>query len=169
MIVHVGGDGSHLALVDTGSYTSFVGRNWAEGDLLYKHLVEQANSLHALAWATGFETDWRVEVRPGITLKRGFREFSGNIKSTVGALHLVNYDSLTMAAQFEDHRLPDKETNHYSVPLESGSYAFRVVQLVNPRSSWSESLGDGAAFVLEFEPTTEQSNHFTAVPWIGSV
>jgi len=140
-----------------------------KGDLLCKHLVEQANSLHVLAWGTGFETDWRVEVRPGITLKRGFREFSGNIKSTAGALHLVNYDSLTMAAQFEDHRLPDKETNHYSVPLKSGLYAFRVVQIVNPGSRWWASLGDGAAFLLEYEQPTEQSYHFTAVPWIGDV
>jgi len=99
MRIHVGGDGSNLALVDTREYQSFVGADWCEDGLLYKHLRAQIGQAHALVWAVGFESDWKVDIEEGHSTERGFRAFTGDIVNTGNSLHLVNYDSLTMAAQ----------------------------------------------------------------------
>ena len=168
MIVHVLGDASHLALVDVNRYASFVG-DWAEDNRLYHHLVEQAQQRHALAWGTGFEIDWRVEIKEGISDRKGFREFEGTIRNTGDTLHLVNYDSLTMAAQFEDHRLPDKETANYQVPLPSGLYRFRIVQLVDPKTRFWETLGEAPAFLLEYETCEEGAPRLKDVPWADTL
>jgi hypothetical protein len=168
MIVHVLGDASHLALVDANRYASFVG-DWGEDNRLYRHLVGQARQRHALAWGTGLETDWRVEIRKGITGRKGFREFEGTIRNTGDALHLVNYDSLTMAAQFEDHLLPDRETANYKVPLPPGLYRFRVVQLVDPTTRFRETLGEAPAFLLEYETCEEGAPRLEDVPWADTL
>jgi hypothetical protein len=168
MIVHVCGDASHLALIDATRYSSFVG-DWGQDNRLYHHLVEQAKQRHALAWGTGFETDWRVEIKAGITDRKGFREFEGTIRNTSNALYLVNYDSLTMAAQFEDYLLPDEETAGYKVPLPSGLYRFRVVQLVDPNGPFWEILGEAPAFLLEYEPCAEDAARLEDVPWADTL
>ena len=165
MLVHVGGDGSHLALVDVKQYRSFVGRDWGERDQLYRHLVSAANQQSLLAWRTGFEADWRIEVSAGLTTRRGFREFSARINNTSDALYLVNYDSLTMAAQFDDHTLPDKETAQYQVPLSQGHYRVHVVQMFDPKSKWWESLGNSPAFLLEYEPCSPAPENAVGVHW----
>jgi len=51
MIVHVGGDGSHLALVDTASYTSFVGRNWAKATYFANTLSNRPTACTSLPGA----------------------------------------------------------------------------------------------------------------------
>jgi len=43
---------------------------------------------------------------------------------TDGALHLVSYDALTMAAQSEDEALPSKHERHFRIELENGYYRF---------------------------------------------
>lgn len=165
MHVHVGGDGSHLALVDTRQYQSFVGRDWADGERLYEHLVHQAGLGHILAWRAGFESDWLVEVRAGHSTDSGFRSFVADIFNTGDSLHLVNYDSLTMAAQFDDHVLPDAETTHYQVSIPPGAQRVRVVQLFDPKSKWWETLGDSPAFRIEHEPSLAQNSKEVGVHW----
>jgi hypothetical protein len=152
MRVHVGGDGSNLALVDTRAYRSFVGADWCEDGLLYKHLAAEIGQAHALVWAVGFESDWKVDIEAGHSTERGFRAFVGDIVNTGNSLHLVNYDSLTMAAQFDDILLPDEETADYEIALPSGAYRIRVVQMFDPASAWLDVLGDDLpAFRIEYQ------------------
>lgn len=152
MRIHVGGDGSHLALVDTRQYRSFVGADWCENGLLYKHLSAEIGQAHALVWAVGFESDWKVDIEEGHTTEPGFREFTGDIINTGQLLHLVNYDSLTMAAQFDDILLPDDETADYEIPLAPGAYRIRVVPMFDPASEWWDVLGEESpAFRIEYQ------------------
>ena len=164
--VHVGGDGIVLALVDTGSYASFVEEDWAQDGSLVSHLVEQMNALSLLAWGTGFETDWKVEFRQGVTDLKGFRNFGGILRSTTGKLHLVNYDSLTMAARFPDYVLPDQETQRYAIDFPVGTYRFHIVQMPDPNSDgWWEEYEDKPEFIIEWESVERGSNGFGEVPW----
>jgi len=165
MIVRIGGNGSHLALLDLSRYSSFVAHDWARDNLLHRHFVEQMNAQCALVWATGFEASWRVEIEAGITSRKGFREFVRSIRNATDALYLANYDSLTMAAQFADYVLPDQATSGHRIPLASGLYRFRVVQLVDPDSDWWETLGENPAFRLEYEPTMQISPPCKEIPW----
>ncbi|WP_158635356.1 hypothetical protein [Luteimonas cucumeris] len=166
VVIHVGGDGSHLAIADLARYVSFVG-DWAENDRLRKHLMAQTEKESIIAWGSGFETDWVVSVKPGISQRQGYREFQSVISTQSGKLHLVNYDSLTMAAQFDDYRLPDKETESYAFRIPPGRYRVRIVQLVNPDSNWWESLGDGdPAFLVEYEPADSSDRSQQMVPWV---
>lgn len=165
MLLHIGGDGSHLALVDAARYRSFLGENWYLSDALYKHLIAEGGERAILAWRTGFESDWRVEVSKGHSGRKGFREFTGEITNSDGALYLVNYDSLTMAAQFEDHVLPDRETALYRVPCPVGDLRIRVVQMFDPKSKWWEYLGESAAFVIEYETLPPCTSGNTRSVW----
>ncbi|MDO5693826.1 MAG: hypothetical protein Q4G70_15340 [Pseudomonadota bacterium] len=164
-IIHVGGDGSHLAIIDTARYEGFVG-NWDENDRLRKHLIAQAKKESIIAWGSGFETDWVIAVRAGMSKQQGHREFQSVISTSSGNLHLVNYDSLTMAAQFHDYRLPDQETKSYGFRVSPGRYKLRIVQLVNPDTNWWETLGkDDPAFLIEYEPAQESDLPLQTIPW----
>ena len=158
MELEIYGDGSHLALVDTGHYASFIG-DWSEDRRLVTHLVREMNSGHILAWCTDIESDWSVTIRPGISATPGFREFTGVIDNRSGTLHLVNYDSLTMAAQFEDHRLPDGDTVD-GLPIPPGLHRVRVVQVSGPEDE------DPLSMLIEYEPATANDNRFEEVPWL---
>lgn len=164
MIIHVGGDGSHLAIGDLDRYESFVGE-WSENDRLRRHLLAQAKSESIIAWGSGFETDWPISIKPGISEQKGYREFRSVISTQSGKLHLINYDSLTMAAQFDDYRLPDKETISYGFQILPGRYVFRIVQLVNPDTNWWETLGDAPAFLIEYEPADNSDLPQQIIPW----
>ena len=167
MQIHVCGDASLVSLIDCARYPSYVSRDWDEDRRLVKHLIAQANQRCILSWGTGFETDWRFEVRQGITADAGFREFTGYIACTDGALYLANFDSLTMAAQFEDNALPDEETANYKIELANGLYQVRVVQLVDPSTEWWDVLGeDKPAFLLELAPFAGDPPTVETLPWV---
>ena len=165
VVIHVGGDASHLAIADLDRYESFVG-DWDKHDRLRKHLIAQADKESIVAWGSGFETDWIVSIQPGISGRQGYREFRSVISTKSGILHLVNYDSLTMAAQFDDYGLPDKETRSYAFHVPPGRYRVRVVQLVNPDSNWWEDQGaDDPAFLIEYEPADSSDRPQQLIPW----
>lgn len=165
-IVHVWGDGSHLAIVDLDRYQAFVG-DWDQDDRLRKHLLAQAGREAIVAWGAGFETDWVVSIRPGFSARQGFREFRSVISTQTGRLYLLNYDSLTMAAQFDDYRLPDKDTVATAFQVPPGRYRARIVQLVDPDTVVQERDDRDPEFLIEYEPAGEQDHPQQAVPWAG--
>ncbi|MGB4811441.1 MAG: hypothetical protein WBP13_03025 [Methylophilaceae bacterium] len=166
MQLHIGGDCSALALVNPKKYVSFVGEDWYENKNLINHLITQTNQLNILMWGTGFEFDWIVEFKEGISNKNGFREFTGFLNNQDDALFLMNYDSLTMAAQFDDIELPDKETAKYRVNIPNGLYKFRVLQLVDTsQDGWWNEFADVPAFTIEYERVPTGSNNINAIPW----
>ena len=168
MQIHVGGDGTLIALVNTSKYQSYVGEGWYEDNKLTSHLITEANKLNILAWGSGFECDWIVEFNDGISSKSGFREFTGFLDVQENAVHLINYDSLTMAAQFDDIQLPDKETSKYRVDIPSGLYKFRILQLVDTsQDGWWDVFENKPAFIIEYEPVSSGSNNMHEVPWFS--
>ncbi len=161
MNIDVHGDGIYLALIDPSRYESFVGADWDERDgLLEPHFVSQMSRGAALIWGTGVEADWRVEVREGITSQPGFREVVGGIAVSNEGLYLCNYDSLSMAAQFSDHHLPDADCAENKIDLKPGNYEVRVVQISDP-----ESIESTDSFVIEFRAVHTLPPAWASVPW----
>jgi hypothetical protein len=60
-----------------------------------------------------------------------FRKAEGYIKVSDNQLFLVNYDCLTMSAQFEDEKVPDKNCSNYKIDIENGIYKVDIVQFYN--------------------------------------
>lgn len=166
MQIHVCGDGSLIALADLSTYKSFVDKNWHEDFKLQKHLLDESDRLAIALWGTGFESDWKVEFREGITQLEGVRSMEQYINNSSGSLHLINYDSLTMAAQFEDYKLPDEETEAYEVSLPKGVLKVRIIQLIDPKADgfW-EDFDKMPGFILEYERVDGGENKLPRIPW----
>lgn len=125
-------DSGFLALVDHHAYPGFVDRNWTY-DALFAHFRAAMERRFLLLWETGGEDSWTVEVVvDGPAAPTGFRRTTGAIRVTAGQLHLVNHESLTMAAQFDHVRLPEPHLRDLVFDLPNGEYGCEIVQLDDP-------------------------------------
>lgn len=104
--------------------------------------------------ATGFECDGRIEWHADITGEIGWREATGTLRASGDAPCLAQYDSLSMAARFADHALPDADCR--MLPLAPGLYTVRVVQRVNPQTYFAtpvcQAADRPAEFLIEYAP-----------------
>lgn len=157
-------DSGFLALVVPATYKSFVAYNWTL-DQIQAHFKAQMDRRALLIWGTGLEGFWRV----GIALKKkakvkGFREVSGPLQVVDGVLLLTNYESLTMAAQFHDVRLPEKHQQNLQVSLPDGDYTCNIIQMFDPDQQ--ESAGeDNPDFVIEVQKATDKIAAWVDIPW----
>ncbi|HLS35154.1 MAG TPA: hypothetical protein VK061_02835 [Bacillota bacterium] len=78
----------------------------------------------------GIEHTWKVtvEVGTGELADKFYRKVIGYIEVTENRLYLVDYDCLTMAAQFEDEKVPDQNCSRYKREIENGFYKVEVFQ-----------------------------------------
>jgi hypothetical protein len=163
-VLKVTDDSGFLAVVVPAAYEGFVAKNW-EFDQLLRHFSAQMHRWALLIWGTGLEGFWRVEVRTDRSEIQGFREVSGPIRVTGGAVLVTNYESLTMAAQFDDVALPEPHERDQVVPLPDGDYCCRVVQLFDPEAEDSSADANGPDFVVEFTRPEVLPPEWSQVPW----
>lgn len=95
-----------------------------------------------------------------MTSQLGYREVVGGIAVSDKGLYLCNYDSLSMAAQFSDHYLPDAHCAENKIDLKPGSYEVRVVQISDP-----ESVESTDSFMIEFQTVHTLPRAWVSVPW----
>jgi hypothetical protein len=163
MIVDIKGDGSYLGIVDVGSYKGFVGKDWAKNPrLLEPHFIQQMCTYSGLFWDTNLESAWRVEVSMERSDKTGYREVQGSLVVTGGKLVILDYDALTMMAQFEEHTL-ERYVGDNAIVLENGNYDVRIVQVFDPKVHFSD--GKSADFLIEVTKTNELGAAWGQVPW----
>lgn len=125
-------DSGFLALVDHHAYQGFVAAEWTYESVL-RHFRAAMVDRSLLLWGTGREEDWTVELLVGgAAPATGFRRVTGPIRVSAGELHLTNYESLTMVAQFADERLPEAHLRDLVVDLPTGEYHCEIVQLADP-------------------------------------
>jgi hypothetical protein len=166
VIARIVGDGTYLSLIDPLRYASFAGENWATNDrVLEPHFIEEMQNQSALVWATGFETDWRVEVREGISNETGYREQSGSIENSGDTLIMANYDALSMCAQFDNEKVAEQDHGICKIPLPQGRYKIRVVQLIDPETYDFDENNRAAEFLLEYAKADSPMPAWTSVPW----
>jgi hypothetical protein len=164
-MLNVPDDSGFLAIVVPASYRTFVNRKW-RFDQLIDHFRQQMAQWSLLIWGTGLENDWRVDVRTEQSSARGFREVSGPLRVAGGCVLVTNYDSLTMVAQYEDQRLPQKHEQDQVVSLADGDYCCRIVQIFDPGQA-DCAEGDGPDFVVELSRPKVLPAYWSEVPWFS--
>lgn len=129
------GDTNFIGVANADKYKSFVDEDW-ELDSLLQHFGDEIKQGHILVFQMteeGIEYSWRVDIRLGTDeiAHKCFRKTVGYIEVTENQLYLVDYDCLTMAAQFEDNKVPDQNCSNYKIEIENGFYKVEVVQYYN--------------------------------------
>ena len=158
-------DSGFLALVVPTSYETFVARNWTF-DQIMAHFRAQMARRSLLIWGTGSEGSWKVDVVLTKSHAAGFREVSGPLLVVGGSLLLTNYDSLTMAAQFNDVTLPENHQGDLVVPLPDGDYTCRIIQTFDPQEA--ECAGDDKPdFVVEIQKGEGKRAAWGNIPWFN--
>lgn len=155
-----------LAVVNAQQYKTFVDNDWTLSQLL-SHFVEEMNNNHLVIWQTDNVggADWRVAFLNSSSGKTAYREFSKSIAVTSGELYLVSYTDLTMAAQFEEEKLPSEENASLCYKLPSGKYNLLVRQMFNP-DSMGDLGDDEVAFEIVVSPAiSDEEEKVNAVFW----
>jgi hypothetical protein len=155
-------DSGFMALLDPDAYSGFVAENWALDDLVARFRDEMAAN-HLLIWGTGQEGSWTVRISRSSGSKTGVRELSGSIVASKGRLLLTNYESLTMAAQFEDVMLPEPHAADLVIAVPPGAYRCRIVQYALEAANWRD--GCEPEFGIELQPATSPDAAWTGIPW----
>ncbi|MEH7014738.1 hypothetical protein V7087_28715 [Neobacillus niacini] len=129
------GDTNFVAVANADTYKSFVDEDW-ELDILLQHFGKEMKRGHILVFQMtekGIQYSWRVDVRVGTEeiADKCFRKAIGYIEVTENQLYLLDYDCLTMAAQFEVNKVPDQNCSKYKIGMKNGFYRVEVVQYYN--------------------------------------
>jgi hypothetical protein len=160
-------DSGFMALVDPAAYRSFVDSKWTLNQL-FRHFKEEMKYGRLLIWGTGREDVWRVEVRFGRSPETGLREFSTKVRASTGQLLLTNYESLTMAAQFENVLLPENHQRGLIIPVPPGVYHCRVVQRLAPEIDDPVLRDNEADFLVQLtllKNSDEETEDLSVIPW----
>jgi hypothetical protein len=162
-MLEVTDDSGFLALVVPAAYETFVASDWTLDQIL-AHFKAQMGQRSLLIWGTGLEGFWKVDVRLKKSNMKGFREVSGALQVVGGSLLVTNYESLTMAAQFEEVTLPEKHKEDLLVSSPDGDYTCRIIQMFDPEQE--ESAGDDRPdFVVELLKATGKPASWESIPW----
>jgi hypothetical protein len=162
-VFEVTDDSGFLAVVVPATYEGFVESNWQFSQLL-AHFRTQMSRQSLLIWGTGLAGIWKVEVPLRASRRKGFREVSGPLQVTGGCVLLTNYESLTMAAQFEDVRLPEPHQKNLLLDVPDGEYRCRVIQMFDP--STARVIGSGKPdFVVEIARSGSLPAVWVEIPW----
>jgi hypothetical protein len=166
MLVKVPDDTGFLAVIVPATYEGFVDKDW-QLDQLMAHFRAQMAKRSLLIWGTGLGGFWRVDVRLQPSSAKGYREAPGPLRVTGGHVLVTNYESLTMAAQYQHVRLPQQHERAQLVELPDGDYCCRVVQMFDPDEDCSAGE-DEPDFILEFGGALETMPAWSAIPWFNS-
>lgn len=154
-----------LALVDTNKYHSYVNENWTFEQLI-SHFIDQSNKGHLIIWRTGNEGDeWIVNIVNESTGRQSFREFEAQIEVTDKKLYLTEFADLTMAASYEDEKIPSNHNSELRIDLENGVFDVLIRQLFNPDLDHSNTE-DHFEIVLK-KTTNVRGNKLNKIPWLN--
>lgn len=162
------GDTNFIGLVNAERYQSFVDEDW-ELNMLLQHFADEMNKGNTLVCQMteeGIEHSWMVEIRfeDNFTDEHCYRRTEGYIRVTDGSLVLVDYTCLTMAAQFDDCKVPDENCSKYTIALKNGIYKVDIVQFYN--ADREEYVGgDDAELIINFTEVHEFGANGDKVIW----
>jgi len=156
-----------LALVDSKGYQSFVTKDW-EFEQLISHFIDQSNKGCMIMWRTGYSGDkWIVNFEQEKSDKVAFREFESQIEVTDKKLFLTEYADLTMAASFENSKIPSYHNSNLFINLENGFYNVLIRQLFNPDTDYSDILEH---FEIVFNKTKEKTKkQLDKITWFNDL
>jgi hypothetical protein len=159
-------DDAFLSIVDPDAYETFVSEDW-DFEQMEGHFTGQMASRRRLLRGTGETGNCQISVAFAPSEVRGFREAAGPIVATRGRLLLINYSSLTMAAQFADVTLPEPHDGDQIVTLEAGSYHCRIVQLRDPDAFADDPEEGDPDFIIELVRSDDPPPIWTGIRWLS--
>lgn len=129
------GDTNFIGIANAEQYHTFVDEDWTLESLLNHFAKEmtKGNVLISQMTEEGIEHSWKVTVNIGTEEinTNCFRRAIHFLSVTSHELYLVDYDCLTMAAQFDDEKVPDENCSNYQIPIDNGNYKVEVLQYYN--------------------------------------
>lgn len=126
-------DSGFIGIANFDKYQAYIGEE-LDFELVKDRIIQEINSHNLLFWATGLENIWKVKIDDKPSNMEAFREERGVIEVSDGKLYLTNYESLTMAGQYEDLKLPEDHLKHLFVELENGKYMIKFRQIFDPEN-----------------------------------
>jgi hypothetical protein len=159
-------DSGFSGIANFHQYQSFVARNW-DFEMIKRHIIEQSNLNRILFWGTLLGGDWRVKIVDESSEIPAFGEFRGFLEVSNRRLYLCNYETLTMAAQFEDVKLPEAHLSDLYIELKNGKYGLKIRQMYDPENYKREELEvDFEIVIQEVKKNFEiYHNRFDQIPW----
>lgn len=161
MIHSIPDDSGFLAIINNDKYITYVDEDWTLEQLV-NHFQEQMKNHSLLIWNTGNAKIWKVKIKNGISNTKGFRKIVGTINVTNKKLYLLNYESLSMAAQFKDVLLPEEHLKDLIIELEDGFYKINIIQMESPDTYENIFEYD---FLIEYELNDEIEASWGKIPW----
>jgi hypothetical protein len=132
-----------IAIVNAARYFGFVDPDW-ELQQLKQHFISEMNNNNLIVWRTNiYGGTWNIEMRERPSAEKAFRQFEKTISVTRGELYIASYTDLTMAAQFEEERIPSTVNADVRIEIANGEYNFTVRQMFDP-AEYDESLSEDA-------------------------
>ena len=126
-------DSGFIGLANLSKYDSFIDQNW-DFEMLKERIVDQMNQNNIIFWSTGRGDIWNILLSTNKELRSQYfhRIEEGLIEVTNERIYLVNYETLSMAAQFENIKLPEQHLNNLYIELKNGLYLVEFGQITNP-------------------------------------
>lgn len=162
-LINITDDSGFIAIIEPEKYISFVGEEWDLHQLV-EHFKGQMKIGNMLIWGTGGENIWNIEINHGFTDIVGYREMIGSIKVESNSLCLINYESLTMAAQFADVKLPEEHMKELLIKLDNGIYDIKIIQFYNSETD-SYINRDDIDFLVEIQKVDIIGYLWDNIPW----
>ena len=165
-LLTISDDSGFIGIANFHQYQSFVASNW-DFDMIKQHIIGQSNLNRILFWATYHEEDWRVKIVDEAADTAAFSEFRGFLEVSDRRLYLCNYETLTLAAQFEDVKLPEVHLSDLYIELKNGKYGVKIRQMYNPENYKREELAfDFEIVIQEIKKNVDiYHNRFDQLPW----
>ncbi len=159
-------DAQFLGLINVDQYQSFIGERW-EFDDVKERIISESNKGYLLFWGTDVPNFWTVRICDKAVATNEFKAFEGKIRVTHSKLYLINYESLTVAAQFDDEQLPEEHLADLYVTLENGIYDVTVRQLLDPSKDEIVEESLGFEIILQKSDSTNSPilNNFDSLVW----
>jgi hypothetical protein len=140
MNIEISDNDGIIGIVNTYEYNSFVDEDW-QLEQLKNHFIQEMNNQNLIVWQANNlgGGKWNIEVVQENSKNNCHSEFSKTIKVSNGMLNIVNYTDLTMAAQFQDEKLPSKQNASKAIFLENGWYNLTIRRMFNPDTEIDET------------------------------
>jgi len=167
-LLQITDDSGFLGIANFDKYNSFISKEW-DFEIIKERIVSEINAHNLLFWETGLEGFWKVRIDDQPSDKDSFREERGVIEISNRKLFLTNYESLTMAAQFEKIKLPEKHLEGLFVELDNGKYMVKFRQMFDPRADkidWDQVHFEIVIMKIENLPSIYK-NKVKGIYWFG--
>lgn len=153
-----------IGIVNAQLYKTFIDTDWELDQVLERFRTETNNS-HCIIWSLGTQNLMTIDLVDEFSNKNAFRAIKTQIQVTNGVLYLVNYDDLTMCAQYEDEKLPSDLHSELKIALENGIYDAHLKQFFDPENYDVEHYPN-PCFELQLKKTAiESKSNFDKVIW----